>query len=61
MFSLMLPLASVILSIISIFFTFIASTLLILDSIYLNLFSLSIHKSANAGISRIYGLFFTFQ
>ena len=30
-------------------------------SIYLNLFSLSIHKSANAGISRIYGLFFTFQ
>lgn len=29
--------------------------------IYLNLFSLSIHKSANAGISRIYGLFFTFQ
>jgi uncharacterized membrane protein required for colicin V production len=57
----MLPLASVILSIISIFFTFIASTLLILDSIYLNLFSLSIHKSANAGISRIYGLFFTFQ
>lgn len=34
MFSLMLPLASVILSIISIFFTFIASTLLILYSIY---------------------------
>lgn len=29
--------------------------------ISLNLFSLSIHKSANAGISRIYGLFFTFQ
>ena len=29
--------------------------------IYVNLFSLSIHKSANAGISRIYGLFLTFQ
>lgn len=29
--------------------------------IYLNLFSLSIHKSANAGISRIYGLFFHFS
>lgn len=30
-------------------------------TIYLNLFSLSIHKSANAGISRIYGLFFHFS
>lgn len=28
--------------------------------IYINLFLLSIHKSANAGISRIYGLFLTF-
>lgn len=29
--------------------------------INLNLFFLSIHKSANAGIARIYGLFLTFQ